>query len=154
MRRGCRRARRDQRGFTLLELLVTMAIAIVGLTALMALFVVTARGNAGGARSGEAVSIAEATVEEVRAMSVDDMLVTFGVGALPIDGSLDSVAGRAGTTFERRVQVSELTAVSANLIKIRVEVHWTDDGASAGAEGGIHDHRVSFELVRTASEAL
>jgi hypothetical protein len=50
--------------------------------------------------------------------------------------------------------VTELTATSANLVKIRIEVAWTDAHASAGAEGGVYDHRVSLELIRTASEAL
>jgi len=150
-----RRTRRGpERGFTLIELLTTMGITVIGLLGLMSLYVVTARGNALGARSGEAVAVAEATLEEARSTSVADLLAMHGAVALPIDVSLDTVAGRAGTTFNRRVQVSELTATSTNLIKIRVDVWWTDAGAAAGAEGGIHDHRISFELVRTASEGL
>jgi prepilin-type N-terminal cleavage/methylation domain-containing protein len=147
-----RRRRRGQRGFTMIELLVTMSIAVIGLLAIMSMFVVTSRANASGAASGEGVSVASATVEEIRSMPLDDMFATYG--PMPIDVALDTVAGRAGTTFTRRVQVSELTATSTNLIKIRVEVGWTDAGAAPGAEGGIHDHRISFELIRTASEAL
>lgn len=143
---------RRQRGFTIVELLVTMAIAVIGLLAIMSMFVVTSRANASGAASGEGVAVASATIEDMRAMTLDDLSATYG--PMPIDVALDTVAGRAGTTFTRRVQVSELTATSTNLIKIRIEVGWTDAGAAPGADGGLHDHRVSFELIRTASEAL
>jgi prepilin-type N-terminal cleavage/methylation domain-containing protein len=153
MRRGPR-TRRRQGGFTLLELLITMAITVIGLTGLLSLYVVTARGNATTSRSGEAVAVAEATVEEIRNLSLEKLLTEFSVAALPIDANLDTVAGRAGVTFNRRVQVTELTATSTNLVKIRVEVTWTDAGAATGSDNGIHDHRVSFELIRTATELL
>jgi prepilin-type N-terminal cleavage/methylation domain-containing protein len=148
------RRRRRQGGFTLLELLITLAITVIGLTGLMSLYVVTAKGNAGTSRSGEGVAVAESTVEEIRTMTLAEMYARFGVPNLPIDANLDTVAGRAGVTFSRRVQVTEMTATSTNLIKIRVEVTWTDNGAAAGVAAGIHDHRVSFELIRTATEQL
>jgi prepilin-type N-terminal cleavage/methylation domain-containing protein len=145
--------RRRQQGFTLVELLVTMAITVIGLMGLMSLYVVTSRSNSLGAQSGEAVAVAERTLEEVRARTVPDLIAEHG-GALPIDVNLNTVAGRAGTTFGRRLQVTELTAVSTNLIRIRVDISWTDSGATPGAQGGIFDHRISLELIRTATEAL
>ncbi|MBE7451219.1 MAG: prepilin-type N-terminal cleavage/methylation domain-containing protein [Kofleriaceae bacterium] len=149
-----RRRRRSARGFTLLEMLITLAVTVIGLTGLLSLHVVTTKGNAITSRSGEGVAIAEATVEEIRNLTLPALFTELGVSALPVDVNLDTVAGRAGVTFNRRVQVTELTAVSTNLVKIRVEVSWTDAGAAPGAEGGIHDHRVSLELIRTASESL
>lgn len=143
-----------QRGFTLLELLITLAVTVIGLTGLLSLYVVTAKGNAASSRSGEGVAIAESTLEELRDLTLAQMYARFAVPSLPIDASLDTVAGRAGVTFNRRVVVEEMTAVSTNLVKLRVEVTWTDAGAAPGVEGGIHDHRVSFELIRTASEQL
>lgn len=149
-----RRRGRRQAGFTLVELLVTMAITVIGLMGLMSLYVVTSRSNSLGAQSGEAVAVAERTLEEARAASVADLLATHGLATLPIDVNLNTVAGRAGTTFGRRLQVTELTAVSTNLVKIRVDISWTDSGATPGSQGGIFDHRISLELIRTASEAL
>lgn len=154
MRRVRPSGRRRQRGFTLLEMLITMAVTVIGLTGLMSLYVVTTQGNATTSRSGEGVAVAEATMEEIRNLSLPALFTEFGVTALPIDASMNTVAGRAGVTFSRRVQVEELTATSTNLIKIRVEVTWTDAGAAPGSDNGIHDHRVAFELVRTATEQL
>jgi prepilin-type N-terminal cleavage/methylation domain-containing protein len=148
------RPRRRQRGFTLLELLITLAITVIGLTGLLSLFVVTAKGNTTTSQSGEAVAVAEATLEEIRNLSLPAMYAQFGVASLPIDANLDTVAGRAGVTFSRRVQITEMTATSTNLVKLRVEVSWTDAGAAVGANGGMHDHRISFELIRTGTEQL
>ena len=146
--------RRGQRGFTLLELLITLAVTVIGLTGLLQLYTVTSKGNATTSRSGEAVAVAESALEEMRTLSLTDMYTKFGVTTLPIDANLNTVAGRAGVTFNRHVRIEEMTATSTNLMKIRVEVTWTDNGAAAGAAGGIYDHRVSFELIRTLSELL
>lgn len=143
---------RAQGGFTLLELLITLAVTVIGLTGLLSLFVVTAKGNSTTSRSGEAVAVAEATLEEARTLSVAAMNAQYG--NFPIDVNLNTVAGRAGVTFNRRLQITEMTSTSTNLLKLRVEVTWTDAGAAAGANGGLHDHRISFELIRTGTEGL
>ena len=148
-----RRAPR-QRGFTLLEMLVTLAITVIGLTGLLSLQLATSKGNEQSGRSGEAVAIAQRTLEAYRSRGVVALASEFSVANLPIDATLDTVAGRAGTTFRRRLIVEELTAVSNSLLKLRVEVSWTDDGAAPGAQGGVLDHRVAVELIRTAEEAL
>ena len=148
------RPRRGQRGFTLLEMLITMAITTIGLTGLLSLHVVTSKSNELSSRSAEAVAVAQRTLEEYRNRQVLTLLTEFGATDLPLDEVLDTVAGRAGTTFNRRLTVSELTAVSNSLIKIRVEVTWTDDGAAAGAQGGTLDRRVSLEIIRTTEEGL
>jgi len=72
----------------------------------------------------------------------------------PIDiNPWSSVTGRGGMTFSRRVIVTSLAAAT-NLWLIRVEVSWTEDGAAAGANGGLLDHKVSVEVIRTVEEAL
>jgi prepilin-type N-terminal cleavage/methylation domain-containing protein len=153
VRRGRRRGRRE-RGFTLLELLVTMAVTVIGLLGLMAMYVATAKGNEATARSSQAVTIAQDTLEELRSWSLDAMVTRFGQTDLPIDASLDTVSGRDGTTYSRRVTVDEVAAVSRDLVKLRVEVTWTDDNAAAGSDDGAHDHKVGLEIVRSAIEGL
>ncbi len=149
-----RRGRRGQRGFTLLELLVTMAVTVIGLLGLMAMYVATAKGNEATARSSAAVAIAQDTLEELRSTSMQALVTQFGQSDLPIDADLDTVAGRDGTTYNRHVTVDEVTAVSRDLVKIRVEVNWTDDNATAGADDGAYDHRVGLEIIRSTVEGL
>ena len=50
----------------MLELLVTLSITVVGLTGLMSLHVATIRGNESTAKNGEAVAIAQETLEMLR----------------------------------------------------------------------------------------
>ena len=144
-----------QRGFTLLELLITLALTTIALTGLLSMQMVTLRSNESSSRAGEAVAVAQQTLEEYRNRRVlDELMPEFGVTTLPINATLDTVAGRAGTTYNRELSVEELTAISNSLVRIRVVVTWTDDGAAAGAEGGILDHRIALEIVRTVEEQL
>ena len=47
-----------------------------------------------------------------------------------------------------------LNAASTSLWLLRVEVSYTEDGGSAGANGGALDHTMAAELIRTVEEAL
>jgi prepilin-type N-terminal cleavage/methylation domain-containing protein len=150
-RRGPRR-RSGQAGFTLLELLVTMAVTVIGLLGLMAMHVATVKGNEATARASAAVSVAQDTLEELRSTSMTGLVTRFAVTDLPIDANLNTVVGRDGTTYSRRVRIDELTGVSRDLVKLRVEVTWTEDGQAAN--GDADDHKVGLEVVRTTLEGL
>lgn len=153
--------RRPQRGFTLLELLITLGITTVGLMGLMSLHLSVARANDGAGRSAEANAIGTRTLEELRAMRVSDMMKTLTGTATtlpPVDTTiLGTVAGRNGVTYARRVQVIA-NSTDTTLWKLRVEVSWTDDGAAAGATvngvAGALDHKLGTEVIRTNQEAL
>lgn len=153
-----RRPGKHQRGFTLLELLVTLGITVIGLTGLMSLHIATIRGNESTARNGEAVAIAQETLETLRADTLTGLLARFSTTTLPVNASLDTMAGRNGITFRRRVSITELTAASTNLVKIRVVVAWSDDNTNGAGSGSgsasIYDHQVSLELIRTVQEQL
>jgi prepilin-type N-terminal cleavage/methylation domain-containing protein len=151
-----RRARR-QRGFTLLELLITLAVTTIGLIGLLSLHVSIARGNDGASRFAEATQIANATVEQLRAQKLPEMLKTLTgstTSTPPIDVVMPTVTGRANMTYRRRAVLLGLNSVSTSLWRLRIEVAWTDDGAAAGAMGGTLDHLVAAELIITVEEAL
>lgn len=157
-RRRPRRLGRHQRGFTLIELLVTLAVTVIGLTGLMSLHVATIKSNERTGDAGDAVAAAQQTLEDMRSLTVPKLLQQFSTTSLPIDASLNTLTGSTGTTFRRRVIVTELTAASPDLIKIRVEVAWSDDNANGSGSGtgtaSAYDHTVSLELIRTIGDSL
>ena len=58
------RRARSQRGFTLLELLITLTVTTIGLIGLLSLHLSVARGNDGASRSAEAQQLGTSEVPE------------------------------------------------------------------------------------------
>ena len=143
-----------QRGFTLLELLVTLTITTIGLVGLLSLHVSLTRGNELSARAQEGAVIANQTVENLRSQRPADMMTTLTgnpASVPPLTVTIGTAAGRNGLTYRRSVTV---TALTATLWKLRVVVGWTDDGAVAGSSAGKFDHTMASEIVRTTQETL
>ena len=140
-----------QAGFTLIEIMVTMAITLLGLAAMLTLHGTVAEGNRMSVESAEASAVAESALEDLRQDSIARIETTYN--AVPIDVNLADVQGRNSQVFARRLLVQAVSG-QADLVKLRVEVSWTDSGAAVGADDGIHDHRVVLEELRTREEQL
>lgn len=141
-----------QRGFTVIEVLITLAVTLIGLGGLMTLHHVISEGTATAGRMAEASSIAEAALEDVRRAPFATLETQLG--ATPIDVELEQAHGRGDREYGRHLTVEAIDSVSADLFRVRIEVTWSDDGAVAGAEGGIHDHTFVLETFRTRQEAM
>jgi prepilin-type N-terminal cleavage/methylation domain-containing protein len=153
MRRARKPRKGQQGGFTLIELLVTLTVTVIGLAGMLSLFNANSRNSSIASRSAHASTAAQETIEELRGMSIPALTTLYG--ALPIeDADLDPVDGPAGLVLNRRMSLHQLSAASADLFLMRVEVYWTDDGATPGADNGRYDHQVSLELIRTRQEQL
>ena len=149
--------RRAQRGFTLLELLITLSVTTIGLIGLLSLHLSVARGNDGASRSAEAQQIGAAVLEGLRSQSVTAMMQTLtgnSGAAPPVTAPVITAQGRGGMTFRITRKVAALNGSSTSLWRIRVETAWTEDGGTAGANGGQLDHSLALEVVRTTEEAL
>lgn len=148
----------QQGGFTLLELLVTATVTVIGFAGLLGLHLAAVSGNSLSGRAGEAVAICERTIEQLRSESVGGMvqdLTGSASTAMPLTNvAMSTVSGRNGMTYRRFVTVRQLDAVSPDLIQIHVAVDWTDDNAVQGSDNGVHDHEVTLELIRTRQEGL
>jgi len=143
------------RGFTLLELLITLSVTTIGLIGLLSLHLSIARGNDGASRSAEAQQIGTIELEALRAQSSSEMMKTLTGSATtspPVTAPVKTVVGRGGMTY--RITRSVVVPAGTSLWRIRVETAWTDDGAAAGANGGQLDHMLPLEVVRTQEEAL
>jgi prepilin-type N-terminal cleavage/methylation domain-containing protein len=146
-----------ERGFTLLELLLTLSVTTIGLIGLMALHLSIARGNDMSNRTAEASSIANGLLEQLRAARASDMVFQITGNASdtpPIDQDMGPVTGRANMPFGRRVLVTSLPNASTNLWLVRVEIGWTEDGAAQSANRGALDHTIAVEVVRTVEDEL
>jgi prepilin-type N-terminal cleavage/methylation domain-containing protein len=144
------------RGFTLLELLITLSVTTIGLIGLLSLHLSIARGNDGASRSAEAQQIGVTELETLRALKSDPLMLALGFPsgtAPPVTAAVKTMAGRAGMTYRVTRSVAAL-AGTTSLWRIRVETAWTDDGAVAGTNGGQLDHMLPLEVVRTLEEAL
>ncbi len=148
---------RGARGFTLLELLITLSVTTIGLIGLLSLHLSIARGNDGASRSAEAEQITATALESLRALTISDMMrtLTGNAGASPpVTAAPYTVQGRGGMTYSVTRSVVALPGASADLWRIRVDTTWTEDGAASGANGGQLDHRIALEVIRTIEEAL
>ena len=149
--------RRGQRGFTLLELLITLSVTTIGLIGLLSLHLSVTRGNDGASRSAEAQQIGASILEGLRSQSATGMMAALtGSSATlpPVTAPLITVAGRAGMTFTVARSVTALAGASSNLWRIRVVTSWAEDGATLGSNGGQLDHSLALEVIRTVEEAL
>jgi prepilin-type N-terminal cleavage/methylation domain-containing protein len=71
-----RRAGR-QRGFTLLELLITLSVTTIGLIGLLSLHLSVTRGNDGASRSADGQQIGVSEIETLRALSLPNMMTAL-----------------------------------------------------------------------------
>lgn len=148
-----RTCKQKESGFTLIELLVALTVTVIGLAGLLSLHMATIKGNQMASRSAEAATIAQRTVEELRAMSIEKIITDHG--ALPITNAiLDPAPGRAEMTYSRRFSARELTSLSEDLVLLRVEIFWTDDGADPNSVDERLHHDLAVEIIRTRQEAL
>ncbi len=158
---------RHERGFTLLELLMTLGVTTIGLVGLLSLHLSLVRGNAGASRAAEATQIGHAALESLRAArgagGLAELLTGNSGDTPPFDvpwcGRTGNVVeptaiGRGGMTYRCRVVVVPLPAASASLWRLRVEVGWTDDGAVQDAQDGLLDHLIAVEVIRSTEENL
>ena len=154
-----RNAQRRQRGFTMVELLVVMGVSLFGLAGLMSVYTSASRANSSVGYSAEAIDVCERTMEEFRSTSIANIegRVEYGVitpaGWGPVDHHEGDATGRNGVIFSRKVSAQE-TAASAGLVRIEVDVSWSDNGDDPDVAPASTVHNVTLEMIRTRVESL
>jgi len=149
--------RRGQRGFTLLELLITLSVTTIGLIGLLALHLSIVRGNDGASRVAEAEQITATALEELRAQSPSTMMKTLTGDSLampPATAAAYPVLGRNGMRYNVTRSVTALTAVSPSLWLVHVSTSWAEEGAAIGLRGDPLTHTIALEVIRTIEDQL
>ena len=101
------------RGFSLIEMLISIVILSVSLLAMASLMAATTRNNASGAQITEAINLAQDKIEELS--------VTPSGNLLP---GTDQKKGSTGVNYSRNWTV--LPNATGNLRAVTVTVNWND----------------------------
>ncbi len=156
---SAKNSKQRERGFTMVELLVVMGVSLFGLAGLMSVYTSASRANNGVGHSTEAIDVAERTMEGFRSMSIADIEATVGYGPIttlgwgPVDHHEAQLPTRNGVIFRRRVSAIE-TAASAGLVRLQVDVSWSDNGDDPDTAPASTVHNISLEMIRTRAESL
>lgn len=155
-----RRLRRDRRqsGFSLIEILVALTVTILGLTGLMSLYTTTVQGNSRAARTVMASTVAQQTMEELRSLPVEAPVNPYEgptlaglVGGIPASDVALADVTQGNMLYKRKVSVAEPLA---DLLLVRVEVSWTDEGAADTTADSRLKHSIVLESIRTRQDLL
>ncbi len=112
-----RRRRRGERGFTLIEVMISILLIAIAVIGLVALFMVQSRGASTSRHTTEAAVLAEDKMEYLRTQ------VAPGAGS---ETTLDSL-GQSGTGIFGRTWTS---ASGTSYIDYSVVVSWIEDGVN------------------------
>jgi len=124
-------------GFTLIEIMVSLAVIIIGLLGIMALQATTVRQNRLSRGIERARVYAAQAMEDLRAKPAD---------SIPSSGTYPSVPTPDGVTYTRTFTKGGVTG-STGLVLITVTASFVDD-----ADGITHSS--TMQIVRTTSETL
>ena len=155
-----------QHGFTMIELLITLSLTVFGLIGLLALHKALAVATTNVTETTEGLGMAQKLLEELRSRERTAMYALLDAPPINVptcaahtglerDCTYVPLDGPRGTrSYRRRVIVTPLSAVSDSLVRVRVEVGWSDGGFSEGEANGFHDHLIAIELIKTLEEVL
>jgi type IV pilus modification protein PilV len=110
--------RKRDKGFTLVELLIALAISLVGLMGLMALQLLAVRSNANSRNFAEATALAQEKIESLQATSY----VSIAAGTTT-ENNLGATPGATLAPYTRTTTVSD----NGSFKTITVAASWTDD---------------------------
>ena len=101
------------KGFTLIEVLITLIILSIALLALAALMASTTRSNSYGGHITEAATFVQDKLEELRAIPWKNV---------PIGDTDDQKSGSTGINYVRHLEIQP----EGNLKTIRITINWVD----------------------------
>lgn len=127
----------NQKGFTLLELLIALVILSIGLLGLAGLHIAAIRGNVSGFKISTATAIAQQRLEELKAL--DTTSTALAAGVYP-----DNNIVVQGITYNRSYTVVDDTPVIGTST-LTITITWTDP-----TSGLTHTTRVFTRLLKGA----
>ena len=111
----------NQKGFTLLELLIALVILAIGLLGLAGLHIAAIQGNVSGFKLSAASAIAQERIEELKTM--DTTSAALSVGDHADDGNVTV----QGVTYSRNYTIQDNTPVTGTST-ILFTISWVEPG--------------------------
>lgn len=160
---------RSQRGFTLIEVVIAMAVSLFGLAGLMSLYITTVQANARATHVANASAIAQRVVEDLRSLPVQAPDPGYAGKTMedlaggPIGTATVTLVTRAEVASDNRSYTITVTARALgalgspeqDLIFLRTLVTWADEGATDDAATDARlRHEIAFETLRTRQDVL
>jgi prepilin-type N-terminal cleavage/methylation domain-containing protein len=133
-------AERREHGFTVVEVLIAIAVLVLGLAGVMVIQTAVVKGSRDSRRLDRAKLIAQETMETQR---------TVDLSALPVPSAqvLPPYTTPEGVTYTRQFTIAEVPT-QPNLLMITVEISFAEDGDEA-------DRRYArSQMIRTRPEKL
>lgn len=110
----------NQKGFTLLELLIALVILAIGLLGLAGLHITAIKGNVSGFKLSTASAIAQERIEELKALDPASAALSAGIhNDVPV-----TVQGRA---YNRSYTIQDNTPVTG-ISTILFTISWVEPG--------------------------
>ena len=117
---------RNERGFSLIELLISLTILSVGLLAVGRMQITSIKGNFSSGNVTNATVLAQSKLEELKRLSYTDSNLMSGQHS---DGAM------SGSIFSMFYDVADITSTMKT---VTVTVRWTD----------VSDHSISLSTIR------
>ncbi len=114
-----RKARKNEKGFTLIEVMISVVILAVGVLGLAPLMVLSIYSNTYSQDLTRATAVAQDRIEQLKNVS------GAFFGAMPYTETTNGISG----TYNRAVRVDNTASdgtVPAGVFRIKVTISWTD----------------------------
>jgi type IV pilus modification protein PilV len=131
--------RREQAGFSLIEVLVALLITIIGLAGVLMMQASATKSNRQNQQFSRASMIAEETLESARSTKIDTLLAGVSVASQSYNG----------VTYSITLTAQEVSTGS-NLVRITSAVTYSEDNDTTSVD----DRTIRFQMIRTKTETL
>lgn len=109
---------RSQAGFTLVEIIIAMAIIVIGVMGLMSTYIYMSTSSAAADETTVAMNAARAKIDEISGMTFSDVIATYQnrVVTFDVPGLMPKPAGQA---------TGAVVGTLPTVLEITVTINWT-----------------------------
>jgi prepilin-type N-terminal cleavage/methylation domain-containing protein len=123
--RAQRRRRRAEAGFTMIEVMMALALTAIAILGILSMYTKTMRSAGFSRHTTEATALAEDKIEQLRTISP-----AVGTAAVSVVGLDPQGLTGTGGIYTRTYSITMVPSVSPIYANVQAIVSWSDDGSS------------------------